>query len=248
MKNPKSFFSKIEKYQAPSTILFRSIELKLLKEKLSHLLNVRPALDLGCGQGIAAAVVFDQRIDYGLDNNPVSLKQAKKREIYKKIILADATSIPLSDKSVSLVFSNCVVEHLKDLDSALKEIFRILTKKGFFIFTVPSNHFASYSIFSHLRLSWLAKAYGRLRNKKYNHYHCYSLKKWALILKKFNLRQVDSFYYIDKKTLELWDFLLILGSFCKYKAFYRKLIYKKFEKARVAKTDGAAICIVAQKK
>ena len=261
MKKPKLFFSKIEKYKAPSTIFFRSIELKLLKEKLGSLLSARSALDLGCGRGIAAQVVFDQKIDFGLDNDPKTLNQAKKENIYKKTILAEANNIPLADKSLRLVFSNCVVEHLKDLDLTLKEVSRILDNKGFFIFTAPSDNFKKYGFFSRLGLKGISLAYGRAREKKFEHYHTYSLKKWSSLLKEFNFKIVNSYYYIDQRALEFWDFLLIINAPLNllgpigqvfrnwiYKTFFKKRIYQYFLKAKTTNSKGAAICIVAQKK
>lgn len=246
MRNRKSFFSKVEKYKALSTILFRSIELKLLKEKFGHLFKTKKILDLGCGKGIAASVLFDRKVSYGLDNNPAFVKQAKKSGIYKKVILADATKVPLQNKSLNLVFSNCVIEHIKDLDLVLKEINRLLRKDGIFIFTAPSNHFKNYSVFSYLKLTWLANIYGRLRNRKYRHYHSYSLKKWSPILKKSGFKLIDGYYYINKKTLEFWDFLLISRLF--YKILFRRLIYKKFIASKITSSDGAAVCVAAQKR
>lgn len=217
-------------------------------------------MDLGCGDGIAAKVVFDKKIDYGLDNNPLAVEWAKKSSAYKKVILADASEIPLEDNIVDLVFSNCSLEHMKDLDSVLKEVFRILAKDGLFVFTVPSHYFKNYSVFSFLNLKWLAKIYGRLRNKKYQHYHSYSLKEWSRVLEKFGFKVIDGYYYLDKATLEFWDFLLILYvplylliklnqkfSNWIYETLFRKRIYKKFLKAKTMGSKGAAVCVVAQK-
>ena len=69
----------IEMAKELATILFRGIELKILKQKLGHLLESRKSvLDLGCGDGTATSVIFDEPIDYGLDNDPLTIKQAEK--------------------------------------------------------------------------------------------------------------------------------------------------------------------------
>lgn len=258
MENIESFFSKIEKYKAPSTILFRSIELKLLKRKFAFLFCAKRVLDLGCGEGIAASTVFDKKVDYGLDSDPIAVKQAKESGVYKKVILANARKIPLANNSLDLVFCNCVIEHIKDLDSVLNEVKRILKKEGYFIFTAPSNNFKNYSIFSYLKLRWLAKIYGRLRDQKYHHYHCYSLKEWANILEKKGFKLLDGYYYFDKRTTEFWDFLLIIfylfsegrqkfSSFV-FKNFFRKRIYQRFIDASMSDPTGAAVCVVTQKR
>jgi len=264
----KSFFSKIEKYRIPATILFRGIELKILKQKFNHLFaSHKPILDLGCGDGTAALAVFDERIDYGLDNEPEALKTAEKDGIYRKTIFADAGSIPLPDNCLKLVFCNCSLEHMENLDSVLKEVSRVLMLDGLFIFTTPSHNFKNYSLLGSLRLKPLAKIYGKFRDKRQHHYHSHSLEDWSLILAKFNLKTIDGYYYLDKKTLEFWDFLLLLyfpfsllaklsskfetlvdkvySGFI-YKTFFRNKIYQRFLGSEVSGPDGAVVCIVAK--
>ncbi|MBU2592378.1 methyltransferase domain-containing protein [Patescibacteria group bacterium] len=259
MKND-SLFSQAEKYQHPATILFRSIELKLLKENLGQILDLAPALDLGCGDGIAAKAIFNKKIAFGLDNDSKAFDSAKKTGIYKKTILARAEKIPLKDASINFVFSNCVIEHIKNLDLVLKEVARVLKPNGFFVATVPSDKFYQYSLFSFLDLKSLAKFYGKLRNRKYQHFNIYSLKEWQKTLKKAGFGQVDGFYYINKKTLEFWDSLIIFSRlFCSstnlgkkilfwfYKKFLKNKIYNQHLLGKKTNKDGAAICIIAQK-
>lgn len=260
MENPELFFSKVEKYKAPSTILFRSVELKLLKERLGDLFRSKSILDLGCGDGIAASVIFDRQINFGLDNNPLAVECAKKSNAYQKVILADAAGIPLKEGSVDVVFSNCSLEHIKDLNSVLKEVFRILVKNGLFIFTTPSEWFQKYNVFARFGLSRLSKIYGKLRDKKLNHYHCHSLENWSSILNQSSFKLVDGCYYIDKGTAEFWDLLFILNPLFRlllvihpklldwvYNLLLRKRIYRRYAEAKILKSDGAAVCVAAQK-
>ena len=258
--NSRSFFSTIEKFKAPSTILFRSIELKLLKEKLSKISKSDVILDLGCGEGLTASLVFDKKVDYGLDNDPYFVKKAKESNVYKKVLLANAVKMPLKDNCLDLVFSNCVIEHIQDLDAVLREAARILKKKGYFVFTTPSNNFKKYSLFSRLKLNWLAKIYGRARDGKLNHCNCCSIKKWTQILKKRGFKVIDGYYYIDKETAEFWDFLFILNKLFYllklmsqklfrwfYETFLKQRIYKKFIEFQAVDSNGSAVCLVAQK-
>lgn len=250
-------FKKLEKFESPSTILFRSIEAKLLKENISEALNLKPALDLGCGEGIIASAIFSGKVDFGLDNDEEMVKQAKLSRIYKKVIQADAKNMPLKRGCTKLVFSNSVIEHIKDLEMLLKEVRRILSKGGLFVFTVPSSNFAKYSLISKLKINLLTKIYGRMRNKKFNHYHCYSKNQWNKILERQGFRLVKGYYYISKDTLIFWDFLLILffplRIFGKklsrriYKTFFRNKIYGRFKMAKTFDSTGAALCIAAQK-
>jgi len=251
MNKVETLFSRVEKYEAPPTILFRSIELKLLKERLGYLFDTNaPIMDLGCGKGAAAEALFEKKIDYGLDNNITALEQAKKRGIYKRMVHADTKKIPLKNGSINLVFSNCVIEHIEDLDTTLKEVSRVLAQNGLFIFTTPSHCFRKYSVFSRCHLGKFAKIYGKLRDKKYAHHHSHSLKEWSSILEKFGFEVIEGYYYIDKETLELWDFLIWANRVLPtriYQTFVRKRIYGKFVGAKAVDSTGAAVCVVAKK-
>jgi ubiquinone/menaquinone biosynthesis C-methylase UbiE len=61
-------------------------------------------------------------------------------------IVADITkAIPLDDSSIDMVTSESVLEHLRDLESAAKEVGRILKEGGYFISVLP-NKFALFAI------------------------------------------------------------------------------------------------------
>lgn len=255
-----NFFLRVEKFAAPSTILFRSIELKLLKQRLPKILKSHPVLDLGCGDGITASVIFEEKVAYGIDNNKYFLKIAKESGLYKKVILADARKIPLPDKTIGLVFSNSVIEHIKDLRPVLTAIGRVLKKRGYLLFTTPSDNFKNYSFFSFFGLRKLAKIYGQARERKLAHYHCYSFKNWSKILKEQGFKVIEGYYYLDKKTAEFWDFLFIFNKFFQllmlinprffsrfYKIFLKQRIYKNFLNAQETNAFGGSVCVLAQK-
>lgn len=262
MTYQERLFSKLEKFGDPSTTFFRCLELKLLKERFGYLFAGKKILDLGCGNGIASSTLFENIVDYGLDINSQALKEAKESNLYKNLILADASEkIPLAEESIDLVFSNCTLEHIKNLKPALGEISRVLKENGFFLFTVPSPLFKEYSVLNQIGLNLLAKIYGRLRDIKVQHYHCYSLEEWGQLLEECGLEISQSYHYFDKKTLESWDFLLLLHyphRFLRklnkkitdwlWRSFFRERILQKFNQVKMATDkDGAAICVLAKK-
>lgn len=240
-----SLFRTIQKYQHPATIFFRGVELSLLNRQFKKYLNQKRILDFGCGEGFSAQAVFSHRITYGLDNDDKAVTLAKKSEIYQKVLFSNSQPIPLTNHSVDLIFSNCVFEHISNLSEILTEIHRILNHHGLLIFTAPTDQFTHYSIFSLFRLSPFAKFYGWLRNKKYQHYHCYSLKDWSSLLKKNGFQIIDHFYYMNRQELEFWDFLLFFH--WPYRQFFRNIIRHKIITAQIANNRAAAIAIVAQK-
>lgn len=187
-----------------ATNLWREIEIALLKQRWQKYFKGK-ILDLGCGEGEIARQVFGRKIEWGLDNDQIMVEKAKKSKVYKRVILAGAEKILLNNGEVDLVFSNSVLEHIKDIDKVLKEIRRLLKPGGLLIITMPSDKLCEY-------LGW-GKLYGRWFNKKYHHYHLYSLKKWEELLRKEGLRLVDSYYYLDKPTIRQWHRLLWLNKF-----------------------------------
>lgn len=256
----ENLFKKTEEYVYPSTIVFRAIEFKFLVERCKKYLKMRPAVDLGCGDGVAAKAVFEGKIDYGVDLDKDAIKQAKKSEVYDKVLFASATKIPLANKSVRLVFSNSSVEHMLDLDGVLSEASRICKKEGYLVFTVPTENLKKYSVFSFLGLKRLVSIYGRMRDKRLDHFHCHGLSWWRRELKKYGFEVVDGYYYLDKGTIEYWDFLSIIHKLTgwvrrelpgvmkwMYVRFWRKKVFEFYGKARVVKRGGAAVCVVARR-
>lgn len=250
----KDFFEIIEEFEYPSTILFRSIELSLIKQSLNKYFRNKKILDLGCGDGIAASAIFKYKIYYGLDYDKKALEKAYNKNIYKKIILGKGEKIDLKNNSIDLVFSNCTLEHIAKINKTFEEVRRILKKDGKFIFTTPSNNYKDWNIFSVFRISFLASYYGKIRDKKFEHYNCHDLEEWKKFLEKFGFRIQESFYYIDKKTMEFWDFLWLTQYILKkfglmnwfYNKFWKKKIFDIYKKSKTVKY-GAGICIVAEK-
>jgi SAM-dependent methyltransferase len=253
-------FNQTEKYVYPSTILFRSIEFKFLLKKIKKYVNLRPVIDLGCGDGVAGRTVLRRKIEYGLDVDGDTVVEARKSKVYEKVLLASADKIPLPDKSIKLVFSNSSIEHMFNLKSVLSEVERITKKGGCFIFTVPTGNLKKYSIFSFLGMAGIAKIYGKMRDKRLNHFHCYSLKQWEKMLKKYGFSVVDSCYYLDKKEIEYWDLLSIVHKLTLmvrkfspeflwwiYTVFLKEKIYRFYQESRVLSCEGSAICVVAKK-
>lgn len=111
-------------------------------------------LDIGCGRG---DLIFHLSKNgwsiYGLDYSENALSFAKETirplldNIRKKIRLlcADACRLPFKNNTIDFICSIDVFEHLRDneLKSLVKEMYRVLKKKGrFIIFTSPNKEYA----------------------------------------------------------------------------------------------------------
>lgn len=254
------FFEQVEEFGNASLIFLRSVELKLLKQHWQRKLKARRILDLGCGNGLTAKLVFGRGVAFGADKNKKVLEKAKQRGIYKQAILGLANDLGLAKQSCDLVFSNCVLEHIKELDPVLAEVNRVLITDGRLVFTSVTNNFYKYSLLGKISLGRennLVKRYGRFRDKRMEHYHSYDLKIWSELLMKHGFKIEDSYYYFDKKNIESWDLILLWSSFWNkisvdlndwwYKKWLRKMIYNQFLQAKAGDESCGAIAIMAKK-
>ena len=100
--------------------------------------KVKPktVVDIGAGQGIISEYLGSDDMQYiGVDSSVSLIERAKNlyKEKNKKFIVGSAYNLPLSDNAVDAVFSVNVWFHLKDLEKATKELFRILEPDGKFL-------------------------------------------------------------------------------------------------------------------
>jgi len=199
-----------EQFEHPAIVLWRAVELRHIDSALREYKLDAPILDLGCAEGKIADVLFKSDELIGLDNSWELLSQNRKTNIYKALILADACRLPYKNGVFGSVFSNCVIEHIPNLDMVLSEVSRVLKAKGLFLFTVPSHKFADFLffavIFDNLGLRSIASWYKIKRNKMLSHFHCYDHNRWRDILKSKGLDLIDYQYYMNKKTTAIWDF------------------------------------------
>lgn len=151
-----------------SHALWRSVEaLEFSKIPLK-----KPVLDLGCGFGEFAGVVF-KRIEVGIDIDDRDLKKALKGHKYKNIKWADARKLPFPKESFSTVISVSVLEHIPNVELVFSEVNKVLTRGGLFIFSVPTSEMYNYLLIPKLcRLlgfESLGKEYFKLHCSVFRH-------------------------------------------------------------------------------
>ena len=115
----------------------------ILKWCKSHCASGR-ILDYGCGAG---EIVLRRR-DKGLDicgveafhggNSARDLVASKGLLGVSVFELSDQNTIPFPDETFDLIVSNQVMEHVQDMDQALKEISRVLKHEGKLITLFPT--------------------------------------------------------------------------------------------------------------
>lgn len=165
--------------QAPVALAVeRTLECQLY---IQHELK-KPVLDIGCGEGMFARLLFSNKVDVGIDPNQEEIDRAKTYNAYDELICCFGDKIPKPDKSFATIFSNSVLEHIPDLKPVLKEAHRLMADDGRFYITIPTNYFEQNTLITKiihlLGLKSLEARYRKFFNSFWAHYHYYSVADW----------------------------------------------------------------------
>lgn len=224
-----------------------------------------PVLDVGCGDGFVARIILSKRkikqFDVGIDLSPREIKKAIKSGVYRECIVASVYDLPFKNEIFNTVFSNSVVEHLPNLDLALKEMSRVLKKNGELIITVPSIYLENYLIGGKI----FGKGYNKFFNKLIKHYNLYDHKQWEKILLKYDLKLINHHYYHTPGMIRIHEVLAYLAMpahiakvFVGYWPVFPKLrkkivipwldkLLRPFYLADVSKQEGGSVLLIAKK-
>jgi len=208
---------------APPVALWRAVELRVAaEEQYEH-----PLLDLGCGDGLIAQVLFgiENPVDVGFDPWLEQLRQAARTGVYRHVDLAEGHRLPYADGAFATVFSNSVLEHILDLEPVVREVGRVLRcpesacpersrrvagrPGGHFIFTVPSDAFRhlldGYIQATEAGNAEQAEQYAASVDVWLEHHHYHTPDEWRDILANAGMRLIKALYYIPEPVERLWD-------------------------------------------
>jgi SAM-dependent methyltransferase len=92
-------------------------------------------LDVGCGAGIYTKEMRKRgAIVKGFDITPEMLEIAKKENPGLDLRLGSAYKIPFKEK-FDVVIAPLVISHLENWDKVFKQVYRVLKKDGYFVFS-----------------------------------------------------------------------------------------------------------------
>lgn len=200
----------------------------------------KPILDLGCGDGRFARLLFGQRgIDVGLDPNPCEIEKADKIKAYKKTIMAPGDKTSFKDQTFKTIFSNSVLEHVTDLDGVLKETYRILKQDGLFVLTVPSPKVSQYLFWSKF-----IPGYARFKEKLWHHLNYFEAEEWRKRLAKAGFR-IGRVRRTNSRRAIMWADIFFPLFFLGSMSWTRSFLVK--QKVFGLDKDGATLVIAAKK-
>ncbi len=107
---------------------YRDIQLQKYRIMLADLDIRQPILDHGCGTGLLQSFLAIPL--FGVD---ISFEMLKKGN--EKAVQGDLEKLPFKDNSFATALSFTAIQNAEDIDSALKELKRVLKKDGFAVLT-----------------------------------------------------------------------------------------------------------------
>jgi ubiquinone/menaquinone biosynthesis C-methylase UbiE len=192
--------------------LIRAIECRLFDE-VGEL--AEPLLDLGCGDGHFAGYAYKRPPTVGIDVGESNVREARTRHAYQSLAVADASRMPFADGAFATVTSNCVIEHIPDVEAAMAEISRVLQPGGRLIFGVPSDKFGRMllapTLLRRASLGRAARAYGDWFNRISIHYTTDSTHGWHKRLARHGFAVDRWQYYMSPAAMRAFDVAHYLG-------------------------------------
>ena len=114
-----------------------------------HLRENDTYLEIGCGpmflgQELAKRGLRVIGIDFSLSALVIAQKMLEERGLKNYLLIqTDIQSMPLREKTVDLIYGGGVIEHFRDTDAVVAEMYRVLKKGGICFNTVPQLNLGS---------------------------------------------------------------------------------------------------------
>ncbi len=159
----------------------------ILLNKTRKVGNNYKILSVGSGTAEELAVLNNYGEVYAIDIDKEVLKFAK---CCKEIKICDVCILEYPDKFFDIVVAFDVLEHIEDDKKAVEQIYRVLSKNGVFVFTVPAFNFMFSS-----------------HDKFLGHKRRYNKKMLKRLLCKFNKFDLFFYHYIPFLPMVLFRIL-----------------------------------------
>ena len=192
----------------PFRALVRAVESFLIQR---HAPPSEAVLDLGCGDGLFAALTLPTPLACGIDPDPGALAHAARSGAYRTLLHGPANALRVGAGTFSLVLANSVLEHIPELEPVLAEVHRVLAKDGCFLITAPSRRFLDglglAVVLDRLGLRGLAGRYRSWFNRRSRHFHLYDAEDWRERLGRAGFRVTHHAYYLSRSAMFWFDLM-----------------------------------------
>ena len=198
--------------QAPALAFWRALE----AHALAPVEFEGPVLDLGCGDGtFTQAIMRGRRVACGLDIETVNLPKARSLGVYERLAIYDGGRMPFKDGHFRSIIANSVLEHVDDLETVLRECFRVLTPGGKLVLTVPVQAYDDLLYFAQLAQAEGDHAGSRehvaYHRNSSQHLNWWSDEGWGRRLEELGFHIVESRGYVRQASAWVFDILKTLG-------------------------------------
>jgi SAM-dependent methyltransferase len=160
-----------------------------------------PTLDLGCGDGHFASLVFERPIDVGLDPWTGPIHEARRRKAYKLLVQADGAKSPFQKGYFASAFSNSVLEHIPHIDAVLADVARCLRPGAPFYFCVPNERYLTELSISRI----LGKSYTEWFRRISRVQHADGPEVWEERLERVGFKLEKWWHYFSPKAMRVLE-------------------------------------------
>jgi SAM-dependent methyltransferase len=209
-------------------------------------------LDFGCGDGffLETLTKFAPKLISGKVTG-LDLKTLTNSPVYSLRATYSGQKIPFADQFFNQILSNCVLEHIPNLELTLKELHRVLKPGGRLVVTVMANRWHDYCLLP--SFFW---------DKVQVHFNLFSFDTWQKLFRQSGFKVATSSGYLNRsqtRFVELGHFLSfpyllsrrLFGSWNRFNFLYRGLTASKLAntllKAKVTHSEASAFYFELQK-
>lgn len=177
-------------------------------------------LDVGCGDGRWWKILDENKsFDvHGIDINQSEVLKAQEVIKAQVIDITHATDLEKLGADFDLVIGNCSLEHISNINLAIKNIHSLVKPGGKFVLFVPTPHWAlkGNSVQLLNRISpRLSMAFSGFLNGFFQHWHLYHHEIWCHLLAR-NGFEISSVRGLGNQRLEFLFRLFLPSSFISF--------------------------------
>ena len=130
-----------QRYNKPFVNFLDKFTTIRINKMLTMLQYHNQVLDVGCWDGYIMQQILDRKKAqhvFGIDNSKPAIEMCHKKKLSAKLVKSVDRKLPFKNNQFDAVVAGEIIEHLYDVNTFLKEVYRILKPKGQLIITTPN--------------------------------------------------------------------------------------------------------------